>query len=240
MIWIPLCSVPFHNASSLFVDRKGGTIGDGWYWVFFSCYFLLHGLVEELDLFLVQLYHLGVFFCLFCFGDRTRNIPKQMIVWVFKSENCTVVLVKFYFTAIVLCMLHVSAAASCVPALQQHRATVSAFFTVSFPVAPLILSWFAVWSGSHLTLSALLNHTHPGCQVLHWQAVMMVFTTAKGGRRWTGNEWIGFNTSRGLLHTCVAVSHSWVVNPSGSWKNEDFSFLEAIVGLLSNTSFQFQ
>lgn len=32
-----------------------------------SCYFLLHDLIEELDLFLLQLYHLGVLVCLwFC------------------------------------------------------------------------------------------------------------------------------------------------------------------------------
>lgn len=124
---------------------------------------------------------------------------------------------------------------ACTAATSSH--SLSSFHCI-FPCC--IFSWFAVWRGSHLTLSALLSHSHPGCQVLHWQAVMMVSTTAKGGRRWTGNEWIGFNTSRGLLNTCVAVWHSWVVNPSGSWKNEDFSFLEVIVGLLSNTSFQFQ
>lgn len=244
MIWMPLYSVPFQNGSSLFVDRKGGTIEDGlsklkWrHWVFLPATFCFMIWLKSY-LFLLQLYHLGIFVYLFCFGNRTSNIPKWMWVWVFKSENCTIVSVKFYFTAVVLCMMHVSSAASHVPAVQQHPATISALFTVSFPVAPLIL-WFAVWSGSHLTLSALLSHIPPGCQVLHWQAAMMVSTTAKAGRGWTGNEWTGFNPARGLLNTCVAVSHSWVVNPCGSWKNEDFSFLEVIVGLVSNTSFQFQ
>lgn len=31
----------------------------------FSCYFFLHDLVEELDLFLLQLYHLGFFWVFF-------------------------------------------------------------------------------------------------------------------------------------------------------------------------------
>lgn len=203
-----------------------------------SCYFLLHDLIEEL---LVPSSALSPWDFFVCFVLAIGQV-------IFQSEceyecsnqkTCTIVSVKFYFTAVVLCMMHVSSAASHVPAVQQHPAAISALFTVSFPVAPLIL-WFAVWSGSHLTLSALLSHIPPGCQVLHWQAAMMVSTTAKGGRGWTGNEWTGFNPARGLLNTCVAVSHSWVVNPCGSWKNEDFSFLEVIVGLVSNTSFQFQ
>lgn len=159
---------------------------------------------------------------------------------MFKSENCTVVWVKFCFMQFMqLCWMSVQQPLVCQPALQQHPATVPSLFTVSSPVPPLILSWFAVQSGSRLTLSALLSHTPPGCQVLHWQAVMMVSITAKGGRGWTGNEWISFNLFRSQLNTCVALSHSWVVNPSGSWKNEDFSFPEVIVGLFSNTSFQF-
>lgn len=124
------------------------------------------------------------------------------------------------------------------PGLQQHPATVSfhCVFSSCIPHPQLIcrMEW------KPLNSSALLSHIPPGCQVLHWLAVMMVSITAKGGRGWTGNEWIGFNPSRSLLNTCVAVSHSSVVSPTGSWKNGDFSFPEVIVGLLSNTSFQFQ
>lgn len=120
MIWMPLYSVPFQNESSLFVDRKGGTIEDGaiwsklkWrYWVFFL---LLFAAWSVWRVRLVPSSALSpCFFFFFFFYERTSNsaVNSCMSVQIRKLHSC---LGQILFYAIYAVVLDVGAAASCVP-----------------------------------------------------------------------------------------------------------------------------
>lgn len=151
-----------------------------------------------------------------------------------KSENCIAVWITIYFTYTVPSTLDVSAAASHVPtwATAESALLVSLCLPCSTPRPWLVCS--TEWKPLN---SVSPSESYPSwvpypliqggkCQVLHRQGSDHGLCHSKGrkGRSTAGNEWVVFNPARSLLSTCGAVSHNWVVNPTGSWKSRIFLF----------------